>query len=180
MGNSSAVKGNAIPETARWMGWTMVVFVLHMVEQLLVGTEELTTLQHAIASWDTLFRKTDTATVVLVTASVAALYMVLYCILKGGKSRFVALSAFNLVAISECHHLIETALSGRYSPGTVTAVPFIACGIMFQVALVKERRRAVATDVQTAPAENGSTGTGGYTLPASTFPRAETKERSVA
>ena len=126
--------------STRWFGWLAILLVLHMTEQLIFGLQELQNLKRMIAAYDGWFSSVDTATVVLVTIGAGLLFLAIFCILKGGRARFLALLAFGLIAISEVHHLMETAFAGRYTPGTVTAIPFVACGVLFVRALIMERR----------------------------------------
>jgi len=123
----------------RWLGWITVVLVLHMCEQMLFGLGELETLKRAIGAYDRLFTNVDMATVVLVTIVAGLNFLGYFSVLKGGRARFVTLSVLGLIAVSEVHHLIETAWALHYTAGTVTAVPFVACGIQFLRALMKEQ-----------------------------------------
>jgi len=109
-------------------------------EQLIFGLQELQTLKHLIAVYDSWFSNTETATVLLVTVGVGPIYLALFCVLKGGRAGFRALTTLNLPALGEVHHLVETAYAGHYTPGTATAVPYIVCGVLFLHALISERR----------------------------------------
>ena len=126
--------------STRWFGWIALVTVLHMTEQLVFGLGELQNLKRMIGVWDGWFQDTDTATVALVTIVAGLLYLAIFSILSGGRARFVALLALNMAALGEVHHVIESAYAGGYTPGTVTAVPYVAFGILFLRALVHERR----------------------------------------
>ena len=47
-----------------------------------------------------------------------------------------------VIAISEVHHLCETLYAGHYTPGSVTAIPYVAAGVMLFRALFRERQKA--------------------------------------
>jgi hypothetical protein len=53
-----------------------------------------------------------------------------------------------MAALGEVHHLFESAYSGRYTSGTVTAIPYIIFGILFLRALISERRTEKAVGAQ--------------------------------
>ena len=132
--------------STRWFGWIAIITVLHMTEQLILGLGELQNLKKLIGVWDSRFSDTDVATVVLVTIVAGLLYLAIFCILLGGRARFIALVALNMAALGEVHHLVESAYAGHYTPGTVTAVPYILFGILFLQALIHERREEKAID----------------------------------
>ena len=132
-------------ESTRWWGWITLIAVLHMGEQLIFGLQELQMLKRVIGIYDNWFSNKDIATVALVTILVGLIYFAIFCILNGGRTQFIALVALNMTALGEVHHLIETALTHRYTPGTVTAIPYIWAGVRFLRALVKERRAEMAT-----------------------------------
>ena len=136
--------------STRWFGWITVMLVLHMTEQLIFGLQELQNLKRMIAAYDSWFSNVDTATVGLVTIGAGLLFFAIFCILKGGRARIAALVALGLIAVSEVHHLIETGFAGHYTPGTVTAIPFVACGVLFLRALIKEYRADKAIDSSAA------------------------------
>ncbi len=126
--------------STRWFGWITLVTVLHMSEQLMFGLQELQTLKRFIAAYDGWFRSADVATVVLVTMTATLIFLAIFCILAGNRARFVALVCLDTLALGEIHHLIETAYAGHYTPGTVTAIPYVICGVLFLMALIRERR----------------------------------------
>lgn len=47
---------------------------------------------------------------------------------------------FVLVSISEMHHVIESIAERRYMPGTVTAIIWVAVGVMLGRAVLKGAR----------------------------------------
>jgi len=126
--------------STRWFGWIALITVLHMCEQLIFGLGELQNLKRMIRIWDKWFHNTDTATVALVTIVAGLIYLAIFSILLGGRARFVALVALNMAALGEVHHLVESIYAGRYTPGTITAIPYIIFGILFLRALIFERR----------------------------------------
>ena len=132
--------------STRFLGWITLVLVLHMCEQMLFGLGELETLKRIIGVYVRLFPNPDIATVSLVTITAGLVFLGYFSLLKGGRARFVTLGALGLVAVSEVHHLIETAWARHYTAGTVTAIPFVVCGVQFLRALVKERRAEISSD----------------------------------
>lgn len=134
--------------STRWFGWIALITVLHMTEQLVFGLGELQNLKHMIGVWERWFQNADTATVVLVTIVAGLLYLAIFSILLGGRAKFVALVALNMAALGEVHHISESAYAGRYTPGTVTAVPYIIFGILFLRALIHERRAEKSASAQ--------------------------------
>ena len=134
--------------STRWFGWIALTTVLHVTEQLVFGLDELQNLKHMISVWDGWFQNTDKATVVLVTVVAGLLYLAIFSILLGGRAKLFALVALNLTALGEAHHLIESAYAGRYTAGTVTAVPYIIFGILFLRALIYERRAEKSASAQ--------------------------------
>jgi hypothetical protein len=132
-----------VKESTRWFGWTILMLPLHMGEQLLFGIGELTTLKHIIAGFLGLFHQPDYGIVVLVTAVATLVCGVTFGILLGGLAQEVSLSFWALVAIGEIHHLIETIGAGHYTPGTITAIPYVVFGVLMMRAIVKGHRARV-------------------------------------
>ena len=135
--------------STRLYGWMKVLAVLHIVEQLMFGMQDLDVLKRMLVRYDGRFRNADTATEVLVLVSTAIAILTIYCILRGGSARLVALIILGLPAIGELHHLVDSAHAGHYRSGTVTAVPSVLCGLLFLRALVKEYRTDKANDAPT-------------------------------
>jgi len=48
-----------------------------------------------------------------------------------------------MVALTELHHVIEMAAAGCYTPGVVTAIPYIVLGVLFLRALIREAREEI-------------------------------------
>ncbi|HUO71937.1 MAG TPA: hypothetical protein VMU39_14280 [Solirubrobacteraceae bacterium] len=42
--------------------------------------------------------------------------------------------------MNEIHHLVETVALGRYTPGTLAAIPYVVCGALPIAAVVREWR----------------------------------------
>lgn len=134
--------------STRWFGWIALVTVLHMTKQLVFGLGDLQNLKHMIGVWDRWFQNADTATVVLVTIVAGLLYLAIFSILLGGRAKFTALVALNMVALGEVHNIFESAYAGRYTSGTITAAPYIIFGILFLRALICERRAEKSASAQ--------------------------------
>jgi hypothetical protein len=134
--------------STRLCGWIALITVLHTTEQLVFGLGELQNLKRMIGASDGWFQNPDTATVAFVTVVAGVLYLAIFSILRGGRAKFVALVALNMAALGEVHHFIESAYAGRYTPGTVTAIPYIIFGILFLRALIYERRTEKAVGAQ--------------------------------
>jgi hypothetical protein len=126
--------------STRLYAWLKLLTVLHIVEQLIFGMQDLHQLQHLLVGYENWFGNTSTAIAALVIISLGLAVLAIRCILKGGSARFVAMFVLGLPTLGEFHHLIETMRAGHYTPGTVTAVPSLVCGVLFLQALVKEYR----------------------------------------
>ena len=127
-------------ESTRWFGWIAVVSMLHMAEQLLFGLDELDKIKVALAGYYAWFSSADVATVLLVTLGLGLVSLLAFCLLVGGQARFIALVVFNITALLEVHHVIETIAARGYTPGVVTAVPYMILGVVFLRALIPEFR----------------------------------------
>src|SRR5262245_58673598 len=95
--------------STRWFGWIALIAVCHMVEQLLFGLEELAKIKTALGGYYRLFANPDTATVLLATIGIGLVSLLVFAVLAGGRARFVALVLFNMVALTEIHHVVESA-----------------------------------------------------------------------
>lgn len=120
--------------------------VLHIVEQLIFGMQDLESLRHMIVVYDGLFSDTRMAIGSLVTIGAALVSLGIFCILRGGRARFLTLITLGLPTIGEVHHLFATVHARHYTPGTVTGVPSLICGLLFLRALVKEYGLRQAVD----------------------------------
>jgi hypothetical protein len=129
--------------TTRWFGWTAVMLPLHMGEQLLFGISELAALKRVIAGYLAWFRDPDYGIVLLVTAIGTLICGLTFGILVGGLARKISLGFWAAIAIGEVHHIIESVCAGHYTPGTVTAIPYIAFGILLLRAVALENSEPV-------------------------------------
>ena len=102
--------------------------------------EDLHQLRHVIVLYESSFGNTNAAITMLVTGGIALAVLAVRCILRGGFARFITMFILGLPTIGEIHHLVEATRVGHYTPGLVTAVPSIVCGVLFLRALVKEYR----------------------------------------
>jgi hypothetical protein len=126
--------------TTRLYAWLKLLAVLHIVEQMIFGMPDLYELQHLISIYESWFANTTTATAVLVTIVMAFAALGARCIISGGFARFMTMFVLGLPTIGELHHVIETVRARCYTAGTVTAVPYVICGVLFLRALLKENR----------------------------------------
>src|SRR5262249_41870579 len=138
-------------ETARWIGAIAIVNVLHMSEQMLFGIGELATLKQFLAAYYGWFPQADYGTVLLVIIASTMLFSLVLAAMAGATGRAIAGGFIGLLAVSEVHHLIETVYAGHYTPGTITAIPYIAAGVMLFRALRSEQRKDAATGMSLAP-----------------------------
>jgi hypothetical protein len=109
-----------------------------MAEQLMFGLVELDRLKRLIAVFDGWFSNINTATVVLVTIGATLVYGAIFGILKGGRGRVVTLATLGVFSVAEIHHVIETIVAGGYTPGLVTSIPYVVCGVLFLRAVIQE------------------------------------------
>lgn len=124
--------------STRLYAWLKLLAVLHIVEQVIFGMQDLYESQHIISRYESWFPNTTTAMVVLVPIVMALAALGARCIISGGLARFITMFILGLPTIGELHHVIETVRGRCYTAGTVTAVPSIICGVLFLWALVKE------------------------------------------
>jgi len=129
-------------ETARWIGLIGIIDVLHLSEQMLFGLGELDTLKRMLAGYYGWFQHPDYGTVLLAIIASTMLFSVAFAAMAGGMGRVVAGGFVGLIAISEVHHLCETVYAGHYTPGSVTAIPYVAAGVMLFRSLFRERQKA--------------------------------------
>ena len=122
--------------SSRLYGWMKVVAVLHILEQLKFGMQDIRVLKGMIAGCDRWFGDPKSSHLVLAAICVALTILAIGCIARGGRSRLVALIALSLPGIGEVHHLMETAHTGHYTSGTVTAVPSLILAVWFVRAVI--------------------------------------------
>jgi len=126
--------------STRWFGWIVVIAALHITEQLVFGIGELAQVKRMLAVYYGWFQQPDYGTVLLVAVVVTLVLSMMFGILVGGKWRTISLSFMGLLAMTEVHHLIDAISAGGYNPGIITAIPFIAFGVLLLRALVREHR----------------------------------------
>lgn len=115
--------------TTLWM-WLIAVGVAHMSEQLLTNIEEFYMIRRAVDDWHGMFpdTKNGEASVILITIVFTMLSFMFWALAKGGKAALAVMGFFGLFAVSEAHHIIEAAVSGRYDPGVITSVLYVWFG----------------------------------------------------
>ncbi len=126
--------------STRLYAWLKLLTVLHIVEQLIFGMEDLHQLQHMVVMYESWVGNADAAIALLVIGGIALAVLATRWILSGGFARFLTMFILGLPTIGELHHLVESIRVGHYTPGVVTAVPSIVCGVLFLRALVMESR----------------------------------------
>ena len=137
---------SAMNESAPWIRRIALINALHLSEQMLFGIGELATLRRILAGYYARFQQPDYGTVVLVIAGSSLLFLLLFAAVAGGWRREIAEGFVGVVAVAEAHHLLETFHAAHYTPGTVTAVPYVAAGTMLLRALIRESRGASPTE----------------------------------
>src|SRR5262245_26763540 len=125
-------------EIRYWFRWLPVILVLHGVEQLLTGLDELYELQGQVGFVLGLFADRDAGIVVLVFAVVILVQAFVLGLLGGGALRLLGPGFFALAALGESHHVVKTVLRAEYFPGAVTAVPYVVVGALLLRAVVRE------------------------------------------
>ena len=123
-----------------WFGWLPIVLILHGIEQLFTGLDELYELQGQVGMVLGLFENRDAGIVVLVFAVVLLVQMFVYTQLVGGRWRLLAPTFFAVAALGESHHIIKTVVRLDYFPGAVTAIAYVAVGVLLLRAILREFR----------------------------------------
>jgi len=111
-----------------------------MCEQLVFGIGELAMIRRVLAIYYGWFEQPDYGTVLLVTVVGTLVCGLTFAILVGGVWQRISLAIWSLVALGEIHHIIETIGAGHYTPGTVTAVPYVAFGFLLMRTVLSEGR----------------------------------------
>jgi len=83
--------------------------------------------------------------------------MFVYAFLVGGRWRLLGPTFFAVVALGESHHTIKTIVRLDYFPGAVTAIAYIAVGILLLRAIVREFK-STSGDVQASPTPRYASG----------------------
>ncbi len=122
----------------RWFFWFIIIVPLHLAEQFLTGLDELYELKSQLAVIYGWFPNPDYVTVALVGIVVMLVFLLAYGILVGGRPRLIAMGFFAFNGCAEIHHVMKTIIHGAYFPGAVTAIPFVAFGLLLMRAVVRE------------------------------------------
>jgi hypothetical protein len=134
--------------STRLYAWLKLLAVLHLVEQLIFGMQDLYRLQRMISIFESWFANTTVAMTVLITIIMALVVLGARCIINGGFARFITMFVLGLPTLGELHHVIETMRALHYTAGTVTAVPSTICGVLFLRALFRENSLPKSTRVE--------------------------------
>jgi hypothetical protein len=125
----------AISRSYRWM---LVMGIVHVAEQLRLGTGDLDHARRLMAAYYGLFGNVDYASVVLVIAATGLALFLFLATLAGGRSRTRAAGFFGMAAMGEVHHVVETIARRSYNPGTASAVLVVGAGALVLHAVVRE------------------------------------------
>ena len=124
-----------------WYVWFIIMLPIHLAEQFLFGIDELYEMQRFSAVFHSWFQNPDYATVTLVGIITLLVVLMIYAVLIGGRWRLLVFGFFGLVGVGESHHIIKTITHMQYFPGAVSAVPFVAVGILLLRAVIREWRK---------------------------------------
>ena len=133
-----------------WMGWMIVVSILHVIEQLQFGIDELDEMKRIFGGFNSLFPNPDYGIVVTVLIGTTIFLSLMYMIEIRGRARIAAVTLLALICLAECHHIVKTIAHAAYFPGFVTAFAFVGVGVMMLRALRDERSAAAALAVAAA------------------------------
>jgi hypothetical protein len=133
-------------DTKLLFGLLVIIGPLHMIEQMLFGLDELQEMKRLMAYYHSWFANEDLGTVVLVTISGASILLMMYGLIAGGRWKALVIALVGLFSAGEVHHLLRTALLGRYNPGLVTALPFAVVGSLLAYAAYLDFRSVPAGD----------------------------------
>jgi hypothetical protein len=125
-------------DTRYWFGSLPIILVLHGVEQLMFGLDELYELQGQVGWVLGRFENRDAAIVVLVFAVVILVQAFVYGLLNDGRWRLLGPGFFAMAALGESHHVLKTIFRAEYFPGAVTAIPYVVVGAMLLRAVLRE------------------------------------------
>jgi hypothetical protein len=139
-----------------WFGWLPIILILHGIEQLLFGLDELYELQGQVGMVLDLFTNRDAGIVVLVFAVVLLVQAFVYASLVGGRWRLLGPTFFAVAALGESHHIIKTMIRVDYFPGAVTAVAYVTVGVLLLRAIVREFRSSSGAEAAPRPSYAGS------------------------
>ena len=142
-----------------WFGWLPIILILHGIEQLLFGLDELYELQGQVGVVLDLFTNRDAGIVVLVFAVVLLIQAFVYASLVGGRWRLLGPTFFGVAALGESHHIIKTIVRLDYFPGAITAVAYVAVGALLLRAIVREFKSSKGAEVSPRPSYAGGSRT---------------------
>jgi len=124
-----------------WFGWFILMLPIHLTEQWFFGIQELNEMRHFSDVFHSWFHDPDYGTVALVGIIVLLVVLMIYAVLIGGRWRLLVFGVFGLVGVGESHHIIKTIAHMHYISGAVTAIPFVAVGLLLLRAVIREWRR---------------------------------------
>lgn len=100
-----------------WFDWTAVIGPIHMCEQLLFGLDEVDELKGFAESYYSLFSNPDYGAVLLITFSFSLINLIVYDLLKGGRSRLAAMVFLRWSQSARC----TTSSKRSFMPPTTSA-----------------------------------------------------------
>jgi hypothetical protein len=130
--------------STKWFGWLCLIMPFHMIEQLIFGIDELAMIRRVLSVYYGWFADPDYGIVLLVAVVGSLVGLLAFLIDRGGNGRCIALGVFGLLGVGEVHHLVETIAAWHYTPGSVTAIPYIVFGVLLLRAVVREWQGTVA------------------------------------
>jgi hypothetical protein len=134
-------KENFMQDLKRWFVCLIIILPLHLAEQFLTGLDELYELKGQLAVIYGWFQNSDYVTVAFVGIVVMLVFLLVYGTLIGGRPRLFAVGFFAFSGCVEIHHVVKTIILGAYFPGAVTAIPFVAFGLLLLRAIAREFRK---------------------------------------
>ncbi len=128
-------------EIRKWMGWLVIIVILHGVEQLLTGLDELYELRGQIGAVLSLFPDRDSGIVVLVFIVTTLVMLFVYTSFLTSRWRFLGPFFFGVASLGEIHHVVKTVVRLDYFPGAVSAIAYVTVGFLLLRAVIREVRR---------------------------------------
>ena len=128
-----------------WLALTLIG-PLHMTEQMMTGIEEYHMIKEQIGGYYALFspQDTDWATVLLITIVWTFISLLIYAVLRGGKSMLAVMGFFGFFGVTEIHHVFEQMAKTTFEPGILTSVPYCAIGVLMMIAAWQQFRRTAS------------------------------------
>jgi len=65
---------------------------------------------------------------------------------SGERRQLLAVGFFGVLALTKVHHFVKSIVHGAYFPGRVTAIPFVAVGMLLLRRVVREFWNAGSPD----------------------------------